>query len=88
MIYGPKSVIVVAGINKIVKDLDEAEERVREISAPANTTRLNRNTPCVKTGRCMQCRSEDRICCAFTVLGFQHINGRIKVILVGESLGY
>jgi len=88
MIYGPKSVIVVAGINKIVKNADEAVERVRRIAAPANTVRLNKNTPCTKTGYCMDCRTEDRICCSYTIFRQQREKGRIKVILVGESLGY
>ncbi|NLB79112.1 MAG: lactate utilization protein [Clostridiaceae bacterium] len=88
MIYGPKSVIVVAGINKIVKDLDQAVERVRRIAAPANSIRLDKNTPCTKTGYCVDCKKDDRICCSYTVLGHQKQKNRIKVILVGESLGY
>jgi len=88
MIYGPKSVIVVAGINKIVKNIDEAVERVRRIAAPANTIRLNKNTPCTKTGYCVDCRTEDRICCSYTIFRQQREKDRIKVILVGESLGY
>ena len=88
MIYGPKSVIVVAGINKIVKNVDEAVERVRRVAAPANSIRLNKNTPCTKTGYCANCRTDDRICCTYTVFGQQREKNRIKVILVGESLGY
>lgn len=88
MIYGPQSVIVVAGFNKLVRDVNEAVERVRTIAAPANTTRLNTKTPCVKTGTCMDCKSDQRICCSYTVLGHQRNKDRIKVILVGEPLGY
>jgi len=88
MIYGPKSVIVIAGINKIVKNTDEAIERVRRIAAPANTVRLNKNTPCTKTGYCVDCRNEDRICCSYTIFRQQRVKDRIKVILVGESLGF
>ena len=88
MIYGPKSVIVIAGINKIVKNTDEAIERVRRIAAPANTVRLNKNTPCTKTGYCVDCRTDDRICCSYTVFRLQRVKDRIKVILVGESLGF
>ncbi len=88
MIYGPKSVIVVAGINKIVKDLDQAVERVKRIAAPANSIRLDKNTPCTKKGYCVDCKKDDRICCSYTVLGHQKQKNRIKVILVGESLGY
>ncbi len=88
MIYGPKSVIVVAGINKIVKDVDEAVERVQRVAAPANSIRLNKNTPCTKTGYCANCKTDDRICCTYTVFGQQREKNRIRVILVGESIGY
>lgn len=88
MIYGPKSVIVVAGINKIVNNMDEAYERLRNIAAPANAVRLSKNTPCTKTGTCMDCKSEDRICSSYVILGWQKAKNRIKVILVGEDLGY
>lgn len=88
MIYGPKSVIVVAGYNKIVKDRGAAVERVRNTAAPANCVRLGRDTPCTKAGECMDCMSTDRICCSYVFLGRQRIKGRIKVIIVGEELGY
>lgn len=88
MIFGPDSVIVIAGINKIVKNVDEAVERVKRIAAPANAIRLNKNTPCAKTGYCMDCKVEDRVCRSYTVLSKQKDKDRIKVILVGESLGY
>jgi len=88
MIYGPDNVIVIAGCNKIVTDLDEAVNRLRQIAAPANTVRLSRRTPCVHTGYCQDCRSEDRICCDYVVLRQQMVPDRIKVILVGEELGY
>lgn len=88
MIYGPRSVIVVAGINKIVKNVDEAVERVRRIAAPANSTRLDTKTPCIRTGYCVDCKTEGRICCSYTVLGHQRQKDRIKVILIGENLGY
>ncbi|MCX7773988.1 MAG: lactate utilization protein [Clostridia bacterium] len=88
MVFGPKNVIVVAGINKIVKDVEAAVARVEQIAAPANATRIHCDTPCTKTGSCMHCRSDNRICCSYTVFGQQRIKDRIKVILVGESLGY
>ena len=87
MIYGPKSVIVVAGMNKIVKDMIEAENRLKCIAAPANTSRLQSKTPCVETGSCQDCKSKQRICCSYTVLRQQR-NDRIKVIIVGEAFGY
>ncbi|MCM1164950.1 MAG: lactate utilization protein [Lachnospiraceae bacterium] len=88
MIFGPKQVIVVAGVNKIVKNLAEAKERVEKIAAPKNTARLNCETPCAKTGECMHCRSSARICCSYVTLAQQRVPDRIKVILVNEDLGY
>jgi len=88
MLYGPKQVIVVAGINKIVKNLEEAERRVRNYAAPIDAKRLNRKTPCTTTGYCMDCKSPDRICNDFTIITGQFIKDRIKVIIVGKQLGY
>ena len=88
MIFGPEQVIIIAGVNKIVKDLKEAEERLKRIASPTNAKRLNKNTPCVKLGYCMDCNSEDRICCDYVVMKKQRIKGRIKVIIVGKELGY
>lgn len=88
MIYGPDKVIVVVGYNKIVKDLDEAIERNRNISAPANAKRLNRVTPCVKVGYCMDCNSDDRICSDYVVIRKQTDKTRMHVIIVNKELGY
>ncbi|EOD00448.1 lactate utilization protein [Caldisalinibacter kiritimatiensis] len=88
MIYGPDKVIVVAGVNKIVKDLDEAIERNKRIAAPANVQRLNRNTPCAKTGYCMDCNSPDRICNEYVLIKGQMEKDRIHVIIVNKELGY
>lgn len=87
MLYGPDQVIVVCGVNKIVKDLKEAEERIKRIAAPVNTKRLNKNTPCTKVGYCMDCNSDDRICCDYVIMKKQR-NNRIKVIIVNKNLGY
>lgn len=92
--YGSKKVIVVAGINKIVKDLDQAILRVKHISAPKNCVRLNRNTPCAYTGKCISddinkgCDSEDRICCNYLISAKQREKDRITVIIVNEELGF
>lgn len=97
--FGPKSVIVVVGRNKIVKNLDEAILRVKRLAAPANTARLGCETYCQSKGECMAlasgcsgmtdgCRSSDRICCSFVVTAQQRIKNRIKVILVNEELGF
>lgn len=88
MIYGPDKVIVVVGINKIVKDLDDAIKRNRELAAPANTKRLNKNTPCAKVGYCMDCNSKDRICNDYVVIRRQSELGRIHVIIINKELGY
>ena len=88
MIFGPKQVIIVAGVNKIVKDLDEAKKRVETIAAPKNTVRLEKATPCAKTGVCGHCHSDDRICCSYVTLAQQRVPDRIKVIIVNENLGY
>lgn len=88
MIFGPKQVIVVVGVNKIVKDLAEAKERVEKTAAPKNTVRLGCNTPCASTGECMHCHSPARICCSYVTLAHQRVPDRIKVIILNEELGY
>lgn len=88
MIYGPKQVVLIVGVNKIVKDMDAAVRRVETIAAPKNTVRLDCNTPCAKTGECAHCRSDARICCSYVRLGQQRVPDRIKVIIVNENLGY
>lgn len=88
MIFGPKQVIVVAGINKLVKDMDEAVRRVETVAAPKNSVRLNCETPCAKTGECAHCRSDARICCSYVRLAQQRVPDRIKVIIVNQELGY
>lgn len=99
ILYGPKSVIVVCGINKLVKNIEEAVVRVKTIAAPKNTIRLNCDTYCAKTGKCVSlgnedselcegCHSDGRVCCNYVVCAQQrHIN-RIKVIIIGEEYGY
>ncbi|BDR63478.1 membrane protein [Clostridium tetani] len=87
MIYGPEQVIIVAGINKIVDNLEEAEKRVRNYAAPLDAKRLGKNTPCAKIGYCVDCKSSERICNYFTVIKGQ-FKSRIKVIIVNKHLGY
>lgn len=88
MIYGPDKVIVVVGVNKIVRDLDEAIMRNRELAAPANVKRLNKNTPCSKVGYCMDCNSKDRICNEYVVIRKQADGDRIHVIIIDNDFGY
>lgn len=88
MLYGPDKVIIIAGINKIVENIEEAIKRNERVSAPANCKRLNRATPCVKVGHCMDCSSEDRICNEYTIIRRQGNKDRIHVIFLNEELGY
>ena len=99
ILYGPKSVVLVCGYNKIVKDLDEAVKRVKTCAAPPNTVRLNCDTYCAEKGSCVSlnkdgaeycdgCHSAGRICCNFVISAQQRHIDRIKVIIVGEELGY
>lgn len=88
MIFGPKKIIIVAGTNKIVRDLDDAQNRIDLIAAPINCKRLNRKTPCVQTGQCMDCQSPDRICNITTVLHKRPTLADFHIILVGEELGF
>ena len=85
--FGPKHVIVMAGRNKIVPDLQAAMNRIKAIAAPANTMRLDKKTPCVKTGVCQECKSPDRICNVWTITEKSFPKGRIKVILIDDELG-
>ena len=88
LIFGPANVVIVAGMNKVVDNVDTALDRARNTAAPMNTIRLDRSTPCTKTGRCMDCMSPECICNQFVVTRGCRPVGRIKVILVGEELGY
>ena len=88
MIYGPKEVLVVVGKNKIFTTEQEAINHIKTVSAPANAVRLNKSTPCTKTGTCMDCKSPDRICCSYVKLGYQQNVDRIKVIVLDKEFGY
>ena len=87
MFIGPKKTIIVTGVNKIVKDLEAAERRVKEWVAPQNAKRLGKKTPCVETGVCGDCSSPDRICNIYVTLAKQPSRTEVVVILVGEALG-
>ena len=88
MTFGPANVLLVVGCNKIVKDLAAAKSRVEAVAAPCNTDRLGCATPCAVTGRCEHCHSPARICCTTVIHAQQRVPGRIKVLLVGEPLGF
>lgn len=88
LITGPKYVIIIAGMNKIVTDVNTGIERVRNMASPPNCVRLGMNTPCAELGRCANCLTEDCLCCEIVITRKSRIPGRIKVILVGEELGF
>ena len=87
LIYGPKQVIVLAGMNKVTADVDDAIRRVRCCATPPNAIRLNLDTPCSKNGRCVDCVG-DSLCANIVTTRTSCPPGRIKVVLVGEELGY
>ena len=87
-IYGPKQVILIAGMNKVVKTLDDAMTRARTLAAPLNMQRFGeKDTPCAKNGACGNCTSPDSICSFITIMRLCRPAGRIKIILVGKDLG-
>ena len=86
--FGPESVLVIAGMNKVMGDLDSAIARARQVAAPANAQRFDIKTPCAVTGSCGDCTSPDCICCQVVITRACRPAGRIKVILVGEDLGF
>lgn len=87
--YGPKQVIVVAGMNKVAGDLEGAMRRAREVAAPVNAQRFaGLKTPCSVTGLCADCTGPDSICCQIVTTRICRPAGRIKVVLVGEELGF
>lgn len=98
--FGPKKVVMVVGVNKIVPDLKSAFLRVKKVAAPKNCVRLNIDNPCARLGHCVSlqsspdpdfadgCNCDTRICCDYLVSALQRQKDRICVILVNESLGY
>ncbi|MBQ3559946.1 MAG: lactate utilization protein [Agathobacter sp.] len=87
LIYGPDNVIILAGMNKIVKNVEEGISRTRNVASPQNCVRLNKNTPCAVNGVCGNCLS-DTICDQIVITRASRVPNRIKVILVGEELGF
>lgn len=88
LIYGPREVLLLVGINKVAQDEESAIARVRGTAAPINAQRFDIATPCHKTGKCADCKSPDSICCTLTVTRLCRPAGRIHVILFGEEYGY
>ena len=86
--YGPKKLVLIVGLNKVASDADAAMKRARNEAATINAQRFGLSTPCSKTGRCMDCKSPDNICCQFLITRFSKHKDRIHVILVNENLGF
>lgn len=85
---GPKKVVAIVSMNKVCGDIDGAMKRARNVAAPINAQRFDINTPCKKTGACMNCKSPDTICCQFLITRFSRHADRIHVILVNDCLGF
>lgn len=88
LVYGPEHVMILAGMNKIAANVEDAVRRVHTSAAPPNAMRLGLSTPCSLTGVCKDCLSPDCICAHTVVTRFNRIKGRIKVFLIGETLGF
>ncbi|MBE6656115.1 MAG: lactate utilization protein [Ruminococcaceae bacterium] len=88
LIFGPRNVIIVAGVNKITPDIDTAYARVRQVAAPRNAQRFPIQTPCKKTGKCADCLSPDTICVSLVRTRFSRQKGRVKVILIDGDYGF
>ena len=85
---GPRHVLFIVGMNKICDDVDGALKRALNVAAPINAQRFGLNTPCTKTGSCMDCKTPDTICCQFLITRYSKHPGRIHVILVNDCLGF
>lgn len=89
IVYGPDSVVVIAGMNKAVDTIENAVQRARTVAAPMNMQRFAAlQTPCQVTGQCANCKSGDSICNQLLITRNSKPAGRIKIILVGEELGF
>jgi len=86
--FGPKTVVILVGRNKIVSDLDEAFLRVKDYAAPLVAMRIKAKAPCVKTAVCEECRSPERVCNAWGIVEKSYPQGRIKVVLINQSMGF
>ena len=86
--FGPKNVLLIVGMNKVVKSEEDAMHRARNEAAPINTQRFGIDTPCVKNGSCFDCKRPACICCQIMVTRFSKIPKRFKIILVDENLGF
>lgn len=88
MLNGPKNILVICGINKIVKSIDEGIQRVRDVASPLNCRRLNKKTPCAVTGKCAHCNSPDTICNATVIQHHPTIGSNVYIVLINKNLGF
>ena len=88
LIHGPKQVIIVVGMNKIVRSIEDGIDRIQTQACPIIADATGRKTPCGVKGVCMDCQSPDCMCCSIVVTRRSRYDGRIKVVIVGENLGY
>lgn len=88
IIYGPKKVFLIAGTNKIVKNEQEAIQRIKKVAAPLDAVRLGKNTPCTKLGYCIECKSADKICNYLTTIQGQFDEKRIELLIIEGAYGY
>ena len=86
--YGPVNVLMIVGMNKVVKTVEDAVSRTRNEAAPMNAQRFGEEPPCVKFGTCFDCKIPETICCQTLITRYSKVKGRIKVILVNEDLGF
>ena len=86
--WGPKNLILIVGMNKVAKTLEDAISRARNEASPINAQRFGINPPCVKKGSCSDCKAVDCICCNVLITRFSQSKSRIKIILVDENLGF
>lgn len=86
--YGPRNVLMIVGMNKVARDVENALSRAQNEAAPINAQRFNPDTPCMKTGACFDCKVPDTLCCQYLITRYSKIPKRIKVILVNEELGF
>lgn len=88
IIFGPKKVLVIAGMNKVCDSLEQAMDRARQVAAPMNMMRFMKDTPCAATGSCGDCKKEGCICNQIVITRHCRPVGRIQYIIVGENLGF
>ena len=88
IVYGPETVLIIAGMNKVEDSLEAAVTRARTVAAPINKQRFPNVTPCEVTGTCADCKAEGCICNQILITRHCRPAGRIKFLIVGEELGF